>query len=150
MTPFSDLNWKQKSYSCFLINLEKTCWSYCGIKWQNWRKKRNLAGSSKTILSASCITFGDLINDFDYFVWHLGENTIEFGNKINKMVGEKNAIWIWLVYSTGNSFNPNFQKSFLGTNIKTQRFEMCCKAFIGTIKLKRHLFRNTLTSCGNL
>ena len=52
------------------------------------KKKGNLAGSSKTILSAFCITFGDLINAFDYFVWHLGENTIEFGDKINKMVGD--------------------------------------------------------------
>ena len=42
----------------------------------------------KQYFSAFCIIYGDLINDFGYFVWHLGENNIEFGDKIKKMVGD--------------------------------------------------------------
>ena len=54
----------------------------------NVRTSKSIVGLSRTVMSAFCIIFGDLINDFGYFVWHLGENNIEFGDFKKKMVGD--------------------------------------------------------------
>jgi hypothetical protein len=45
---------------------------------ETWPTFKSIVGSSKTVLSAFCITFGDLINDFGNFIEQFGDRKIKY------------------------------------------------------------------------